>query len=72
MDITMLARKWRAEAEQAGRPPGQWPGAPDVLNTCADELELAYHQDRHDAEFHSGCRFCDWEREHNDNYPDGG
>src|SRR5271156_3298942 len=32
-------------------------------------LKLAYHVDHHDGEFYDDCKYCDWEREHNDNYP---
>lgn len=70
MDITTLPGKWRAEAD---RQPPVSSNDVDIrltLRRCADELELAYHQDRHDSEFHSGCRFCDWEQEHEDNYPE--
>jgi hypothetical protein len=74
MDIVSLPGKWRREA--ASQQPVTSSAARLhirlTLRRCADELELANHQDRHDSEFRDGCRFCDWEREHNDHYPDGG
>lgn len=32
-------------------------------------LKLADHAENHDGEFRDGCKYCDWEREHNENYP---
>ena len=63
-DLSRLADKWRGLVKFKDVAKGE------VLTRCADELELAYHQDRHDAEFYPDCRFCDWERVHNDNYPE--
>jgi len=71
MDIVSLPAKWRREAAVQPRISSNDVDIRFTLTRCADELELAYHQDRHDGEFHKGCRFCDWEREHNEHYPDG-
>ena len=65
MDITQLPAHWRGQVKFTDVAKGE------VLTRCADELELAYHQDRRAGEFREGCRFCDWEREHNEHYPDG-
>lgn len=68
-DITGLPGKWR---QQAARQPRISPGDVDIrftLRQCANELELAWHQHAHGS-FRTECRFCDWEREHNDNYPE--
>lgn len=62
MDITALPDLWRDQALPSEH--GQ------TLERCADELELAWHQHAHDGAFEPGCRFCDWEREHNDTYPE--
>lgn len=69
-DIVRLPDKWRQKAD---RQPVISSGDVDIrvtLRRCADELELAYHQADHNAAFEQGCRFCDWEREHNDNHPE--
>lgn len=70
MDITWLPDKWRRQAAAQPRLSSNDVDIRVMLRQCADELELAYHQHAHDSEFHSGCRFCDWEQEHDDNYPD--
>ena len=70
MDITALPAKWR---RQAARQPRLSSNDVDIrltLMRCADEQELAWHQYAHDSAFSDGCRFCDWEQEHNDNYPE--
>ena len=64
MDITRLPGKWRGMVKFTDVAKGE------VLTKCADELELAWHQHAHDGEWSQGCRFCDWEREHNDSYPE--
>ncbi len=67
MDISRLAAQWRRDAAHQ-----RSVQLAELLERCAEELELAYHQDRHDAEFYDGCRFCDWELEHQQDYPEGG
>ena len=71
-DIARLPEKWRAEANSWFPVSSNDIDIRLTLKRCADELELAYHQHAHDGAFDPGCRFCDWEREHNDNYPEGG
>jgi hypothetical protein len=69
MDIARLPDKWRKQAANQPRVSSNDVDIRFTLQQCANELELAYHQHAHDGEFESGCRFCDWECEHNDNYP---
>lgn len=71
MDITILPDEWRKEAARQPQVSSNDVDIRLTLRRCADELELAWHQHAHDGAFESGCRFCDWEREHNDNYPEG-
>jgi hypothetical protein len=70
MDITQLPGRWRRKADSQPMISSNDVDIRLTLRQCADELELAYHQHAHDTEFYSGCRFCDWEQEHNDNYPE--
>jgi hypothetical protein len=65
VDITRLPGLWRTRSSQ---PYSRLSPSGD-LQRCADELELAWHQHAHDA-FDPGCRFCNWERQHNDTYPE--
>ena len=72
MDIVRLPQSWRLIASECeSRPVDTITLAyASGLLRCADQLELAWHQHAHDGAFEDGCRFCDWEREHNDNYPE--
>ena len=70
MDITRLPAWWRRQADQQSHVSSNDVDIRVTLRQCADELELAYHQHAHDAEFYDGCRFCDWERKHEDTYPE--
>lgn len=72
MDITGLPRYWRTKAAAQPRISSNDVDIRLTLQACADELELAWHQHAHDDEFKQDCRFCDWERVHNDLYPEGG
>ena len=70
MDITRLPDKWRQQADSQPVISSNDVDIRLTLRQCADELELAWHQHAHDGEFEPGCRFCDWEREHDDSYPE--
>jgi hypothetical protein len=70
MDIVRLPAEWRQQADRQPRISSNDVDIRATLRQCADDLELAYHQHAHDGAFEPGCRFCDWEREHNDNYPE--
>lgn len=67
MDIARLPNLWRTQAADFESLDDR---TANVFSRCADDLDLAFHQYAHDGEFQQGCRFCDWEREHNDNYPE--
>lgn len=58
---TELILQWRNEAINAKE---SRPTYAMALNRCARELERAIHDDRHNGEWRTGCRYCDAERRH--------
>lgn len=70
MDITRLPEWWRQQAARQSRVSSNDVDIRMTLQQCARELELAWHQHAHDAAFEQGCMFCDWEREHEEAYPE--
>lgn len=57
MGVLELSAYWRTAASYAR-------GAAEQLRLlqCAEQLDRAYHNDHHDAEWRPGCKFCDAER----------